>query len=297
MTVEPVVVIGGGPAGIAASVQLARHGYRPILFEQNQLGGLLRNANLVENYPGFPGGISGEELADIFERQLEGRNIKVLHEEVSSLDFRDDSFVITAASTPVRARAVVVASGTRPVLHPELSSDPNLAGKVFYEVYPIGMERDKTVAIIGAGDAAFDYALTLARANSVHILNRGTAKKCIPALTEKVEKASSIYYKEKTEITGWSVRGDGRVVLSITCEKGREELVVDYVLPAIGRQPRRDFLSAQLVESSEKLQAEERLHFAGDVNGGRFRQTGIAVGQGIMAAMQTSRFLDEGEAK
>ena len=85
MKVEPVMIIGAGPAGLATAIQLKRYGIHPLLFEGEEVGGLLRNANLVENYPGFPKGVSGSKLVNLFSRQAENLHIDVTHEQVLEL--------------------------------------------------------------------------------------------------------------------------------------------------------------------------------------------------------------------
>ena len=85
-----IVIIGGGPSGIACAIQLIRYGYNPVIIEKNEPGGLLRNANLVENYPGFPNGISGIDLSHIFVEQLNRFGVELISDEVISLDYAEN---------------------------------------------------------------------------------------------------------------------------------------------------------------------------------------------------------------
>ena len=159
-----VAIIGGGPAGIACAVQLKRSGIDPVIFEQGRIGGLLNNAYLVENYPGFPKGISGQSLVDKFDRQLQCWNIPVLRELITML-YCDKHKYILKASKKYTAKVVVIASGTKPKL-PE-SNFAIHSDRVLYDVYPIRKKRHKTIVIIGSGDAAFDYGLNLCQHNRV----------------------------------------------------------------------------------------------------------------------------------
>ncbi|MBU1708243.1 FAD-dependent oxidoreductase, partial [bacterium] len=109
-----VVVIGAGPAGIATAIQLRRHGIEPVLFEQNSVGGLLRNANLVENYPGFPEGIAGPALVALFQQQLENAGVVVHNEKVLELEFREEAFFINTEHRTAQFPIAVIASGTIP---------------------------------------------------------------------------------------------------------------------------------------------------------------------------------------
>ena len=110
MKTENVAIIGAGPAGIAAGIQLKRYGIIPVIFEKDKPGGLLRNANLVENYPGFPDGISGLELANLFVMQLNKESLNIIIETVKSLDFNNESFIIETSKKAYCFQIVLIAS-------------------------------------------------------------------------------------------------------------------------------------------------------------------------------------------
>ena len=92
MTMPKVGIVGAGPAGIACAVQLSRYGFNPLVFEAKDIGGLLRNANLVENYPGFPAGISGPSLVKLFMKQLENHEHLLVSEEVEAIAWWNGGF-------------------------------------------------------------------------------------------------------------------------------------------------------------------------------------------------------------
>jgi thioredoxin reductase len=290
MKIHDVAIIGAGPAGIAAAIQLKRYGLDPLLLEAQQVGGLLLNANLVENYPGFPQGISGPELVALFKRQLAALGVRVHHEGVRRLSFIDELFLVE--TTDERAsRLVIVASGTK-ATETQIRCSCEAQERIFYEVYPLLGIRGKKIAIMGAGDAAFDYALNLARSNEVIILNRGTEIKALPLLQERVSAASQIAYHESTELIEILADGDR---LRLECASGTERstLRVHHLIFAIGRSPRLDFLTEGF--PVKELCEHGRLYFAGDVKNDRYRQTAIAVGEGVHAAMRAYHILREGE--
>ena len=288
MQTEDVTIIGAGPAGIAAAIQLKRYGLAPILLEKDHIGGLLVNANLVENYPGFPQGISGVELVRLFQSQLELTGVTVSFEEVLHLDY-DESFIISTSQRELRSRIVIIASGTKPK---QAEFPPEAAERIFYEVIPIANVEHKKIAIIGAGDAAFDYALNLSRMNDVTILNRKEERKCLPLLWERMQKSPRITYLENSTLQ--TIKGSGEVLnISYKNPQGDWELKTDYVIFAIGRTAQLDYLSEQLKEQASDLEKRGLLYFVGDVKNDICRQTSIAVGDGVRVAMRICASIEE----
>jgi thioredoxin reductase (NADPH) len=284
----PVAVVGGGPGGISASIQLVRYGVRPLLFEKTRLGGLLRDANLVENYPGFPGGVAGPDLAELFKRQLGESGVEPIREEVVGLEPSTGGFHLRTTGGEYRTGSVVIASGTRPRKWDGPQPPPELANRVYSEVYPLRDEKDRHVVVIGAGDAAFDYALNLARANDVTILNRGSRVRCLPLLEQRASREPRIVYRSETSPTEITAAGDR---LLLKCTARGETIEADYVLLAVGREPNLDFISREALAKGK--QPWGSLYLVGDVIGGRNRQTAIAAGDGIRAAMEVAMRLNE----
>ena len=107
MKVFPVVIIGAGPAGLTAAMQLERQGISPVVLERNQVGGLLLNANLVENYPGFVEGVSGPDLVKLFSRQAERLGVNVSQEEALSVEIKSGIFHIVTNNREIKAGILV----------------------------------------------------------------------------------------------------------------------------------------------------------------------------------------------
>lgn len=294
MQTENVIIIGAGPAGVATAIQLKRYGIIPLLLEKNETGGLLRNANLVENYPGFPCGISGPALVNLFEKQLAEHSINVRFAETTELDLKDNLFRVATSRGVYYSRVIVVASGTKPKKPdvPEVAEE--VKDSIFYEVYPLLNVKRKKIVIVGAGDAAFDYALNLAKNNEVVILNRSRTTKCLPLLRERVESAPSISYREDTKILGITSISPTDMLVECSRPGGISKLDAHYLIFAIGREPQLDFLSERLKGNARKMEDRGVLYFVGDVKNGAFRQTAIAVGDGIMAAMKIYERLKAG---
>ncbi len=289
MSANDVIIIGAGPAGIAAAIQLKRSGLNPVVFEKKKIGGLLNNANLVENYPGFPGGITGPDLAALFKEQLESFEIEIIYEQIKSLDYNNELFTARTESKEMQSKAAIIASGTRPKRSNDLKISDRIKSKIYYDVSNLLEANGKTITIIGAGDAAFDYALNLAKKNNVIILNRGKNIECLPLLYDRIKEAKSIKYQAQTQVLKITEFSGNRLILK--CRKNNEDvdIISDCVILAIGREVQFDFMTENLKERRGELEKEGLFHFIGDVNGRIYRQTAIAVGEGILAAMKIER--------
>jgi len=290
---ERVVIVGGGPAGLSAAIQLRREGLDPLLIEAGRPGGLLRNADRVENYLGFPDGVPGPRLADLFVAQARRWNVRILAAKAAVVVYRDGAFVITAPPVILTAEFLVVASGTeaKPWTGPSFHGiDPSLVPS---ELGPIVDVRDRRIAVVGGGDAAFDYALNLARANRVFLIHRGARPNGLSLLRARAAKDPRIQIWPEAEIQVLERTPEGQFRLRIRRSGGEMRLEVDHVLAAVGRRPRLGF-----VEIPDALRAElgedGRFFLVGDAAGGRERQTAIAAGDGLRAAMRIAARCGQG---
>jgi thioredoxin reductase len=282
----PVAIIGAGPAGVTAAIQFRRYDISAMLFEKDRIGGLLKSANLIENYPGFPKGVSGSKLIELFKKQLEHTKVEVTHENVLSIDYTDTAFLLETEKNRILASRIIIASGTKPKPIPIDVQDRD-RDRIFSEVSPLLNENSKHMVIVGAGDAAFDYALNLAKQNTVTILNHSKSISCLPLIQKRVLENHEISYLNGIAVIGAETNlTTGR--LRVACEReGRtEEISADFLLFAIGREPNLGFLSDKIRVNDEQLIKSRILYYAGDVRNGLFRQTAIAAGDGLRAAMQ-----------
>ncbi len=261
MNTEKIIIIGAGPAGLAAAQQLKLYGIDPLVIESDQPGGLLLNANSVINYPGVLQGISGKELVKMFPLPKQ-----LIIAEVTSIYKESSFYVINSARGTLKTSTVIVASGTTPTKI-KLQRIPE--NRIHYEVKNLNEISGKTVAIIGGGDAALDYAMTLSKKNIVNVYARGDFSKVVTHLMEKVQ-----------------------TVKNITLHPGKlpenQVFLEDLIIVAIGRKARLDFISEKLLSSPPK---DGSFHLCGDCKNGIYRQTAIAVGNGVEAAMKTAEYL------
>ncbi len=287
-----VVIIGAGPAGVAAAIQLKRCGVEFVLCEKERVGGLLHEANLVENYLGFPDGISGPELVTRLQKHLDAQEIDVLKAEITQLNYDGELFRAETSVQRIAATHVVIASGT--TANP--TSDIRVAAEarplVHYHVSRVRDLHDKLIAVVGAGDAAYDYSLTLARHNQVLLLQRSPEVKALDLLQERVADNDKVECRSLTTVEQVDAVA-GRLQLHLIESGVPDDVTVDALILAFGRTPQLEFIAPKLREGLAVLTEQGRIHFAGDVRRGRYRQAAIAAGDGLLAAMKIVEQLKE----
>lgn len=295
-----VIIIGAGPAGITAAVQLKRMEIDFVLIEKNIPGGLVRNANCIENYPGFPGGITGQKFASLLRHHLKKQDIEITKEQVLFVDFEDNEFILRADSQVFRSEYLIIASGTNPNTYNDIAIQQAANQFIIPEIACLPKLKyvrndfEPIFAIIGSGDAAFDYALNLARHDlRSDIFMRSEKCKALPKLIDKADendfaflinihknyKLESVSLNEKHNYDNQTIKltfdNNGNIV----------EHICNYLLFAIGRQPNQGFLTRAFIPKIVELEQSKRLFFAGDVKNKNDRQLSIAVGDAMKAAM------------
>lgn len=291
MKVEDVIIIGAGPAGISCAIQLIRYGIEPLILEKNETGGMLRYANLVENYPGFPDGIKGVDLVNLFKKQIKKTSLKICRDNVLSVKYSDQLFNIVSAGEVFNSKILVIASGTKPNTDTGVDIPAGLEKNVLFDIETIMNSTGKNIVIAGAGDLAFDYSMTLGEKNDITVINRSDKTKCIPALLKRIESLKNFRYIEKTFIKKITSQSPDKVFIKCESRGKPINLEADYLIFSIGRLPQLDFISKELIELSDELAFNGKLFRIGDVNNAYFRQTAIAAGDGIKTAMQINDIL------
>jgi thioredoxin reductase len=286
-----IAIIGAGPAGIAAAVQLKRFDLAPYVFEKKHIGGLLWNAHWVENYPGFPGGISGADLAMLFKNHLETFHIPVIPDAVTSLDYQPehDCFQLITGRETFTANIVIAAPGTEPKTEGLLDIVPEeLRRYVVFEIFPPMELTGKKIVIVGGGDIAFDYALHLSQfqGNNITLVHRSEKINALPLLARRVQGIPNITLVSSAALKKVE-KGDG-YPLRLTFAKNADIFVLeaDILVGAIGRIPQTGFFTRRLRQMEKQLIDGGRLYMIGDVINGHCRQAVIAAGNGVEAAMK-----------
>ena len=299
------VIIGGGPAGLTAGLYLMRAGIDTLLLEKTLPGGAPLNTGHVENYPGFPEGISGKELMDRFARHAKAFGLPIKEfTEVESLSFEGERFITKTPDGLFESMGVIIASGTEP-MKMNIPGETELVGRgISYCATCDGMFfKNLDVAVIGGGNAAIEEGLLLANiVKKVYIIHRrGTlrAQKILQERAFKNNKIEFLWNKKVIEIAG---RDQVEYVVVEDTQKGeRSRVEVSGVFIYIGSAPNTAFLkelvkrdSAGFVLTDENLAAKTKgLFIAGDVRKKALRQIATAVGDGALAAVNLEKYILE----
>lgn len=285
-----VVIIGAGPAGCAAAVQCARLGLDPLLVDMSgRSGGLVRNAFCIENHPGLARPISGPEFVRRLESHLARFHVEVMACRCKGWTRDGALFTIQFDSgEEVVAQALIVATGTT-ARRCGLANEEELEGRfLFYEVADLLEQSPSSVLVVGGGEAAFDYAMSLAGAGCrTSICVRSALHRAGPRLEELALALPLVELSLNTSVLQAVPAGD---VISVTLDIAGVARVVsaDAILVAVGRQKRWP-------EVWKELTIAPGLYIAGDARLGALGQAAIAVGDGLHAAMLANEYLQTQE--
>ena len=292
------MIIGAGAAGCACAIQLKRQGLEPILFERDKVGGLARNANLIENYLGFPKGLSGEEFCNLVEMHLQELDITIITENITKISWNkpQTTFLLESEKQNYSCHYLVVATGTKPKkLNIEGEKELEKKGRLFYEPknLPEKLKENKRIIIIGSGDAAFDYALNMSSKNNYVTIVHRRKITCLPLLHERAvldEHISMKYANSIKHIAFTEHHSEEQVELFFN---DGSKLTADYLLVAIGREPNTIIPEKQLFKKVEN----GHLFLAGDIIDYPLRQIAIAAGSGIKTAMKIAKKINENNSR
>lgn len=300
-----VAIIGGGPAGLTAALYAARARAKTVVFETALPGGQIVRTDWVENYPGFPEGLSGGELAELMQRQAEkfGAEFRTFA-SVDAIETDGESYVVTAEGERFSARAVILATGAEPkTLDVPGESRYTGRGVSWCATCDGALFRDKVVAVIGGGDAAVEEALFLTKfAREVHIIHRRgelRATKCIQERCFANPKVIVHWNRTVAEVRGDDSRVTG-LLLHATDGGSDELLAVDGVFEFVGVDARSELVAGLCERDAAgfvRADAAGRtsragLFAAGDVTDGPLKQVVTAAAQGASAAFEAMRYLD-----
>jgi thioredoxin reductase (NADPH) len=298
-----LVIIGGGPAGLSAGLYAARAGLRSVLLESGIFGGQISNARLVENYPGFPEGISGTELGEFMQRQAAKYGLETVMTEVIGVS-TGNSYDVSTTEDIIETTAIVIATGSQ-YRKLDVAGEERLSGRgVSYCATCDGFFfRGREVAVVGGGDTALTDALELAQhCSKVYVLHRREQLRATKALQEKVLSQPNIKLVWNTAVQ--EIVGDEKVRgIRLRDVKTGEisDLEMDGVFVAVGLQPNSNIFGqlvtldkAGFIITDELMRTSAQGVFAaGDIRNNSFRQVITAAGDGAAAAMSAFRYVKE----
>jgi thioredoxin reductase (NADPH) len=300
-----LVIIGSGPAGYTAAIYSARAELRPLVLAGLQFGGQLMLTTDVENYPGFPEGVTGPEMMEMFQRQAERFGTEVLNEDVTELDVSRRPFTVKTAERTVLADAVIVSTGAS-AKWLGIESETRLQNKGVSACATCdgALYRGKPMVVVGGGDTAMEEALFLTRfATKVTVVHRRGELRASRIMAERAlanEKIEFAWNSVVAEILGDEFATGVR--LRDVQTKAEREIPAEAVFLAIGHTPNTAFLGGALelddvgylkVEAGTTRTSVEGIFACGDVMDPTYRQAVTAAGTGCMAAIDAERWLAE----
>jgi thioredoxin reductase (NADPH) len=297
-----IIIIGGGPAGLSAGIYASRARLRTLLIEKGLFGGLIANAELVENYPGFPEGISGFDIGERMSRQASKFGLETLSAEVTGVDLLKDIKVINTTEGDFSARAVIIASGAERKRLGVPGEDIFINRGVSYCATCDGaLFRDRVVAVVGGGDSAVEEALFLTRfASKVIIIHRRNQLRASKMAQERALSNKKIDPMWDTVVE--EIKGDSKVsqlVVRNVKSGATAQIVADGVFVYVGQNPNTGFLKGQLpldkegyIITDDRMETQIKgVYAAGDIRKNSSRQVITAAGDGATAAISAEKFL------
>ena len=299
-----VVIIGGGPAGLTAGIYAGRAQLKTVIVEKGLPGGQIAQTDEVENYPGFPEGISGPELASRMVRQAEKFGARIVMDEVLGLEKAEGGYLVRGYERNYRARAVIVATGANPRRLGVPGEDKFYGRGVSTCATCDGFfYRDKEVVGVGGGDAAVEEGIFLTKfARTVTLVHRRDELRANKVAQKRAFQNPKMHFLFSHVVT--EILGEDQVTgVRLKNLKTGEEYVypTDGVFVFIGHEPNTAFLKGvvelrpdgYIAVRDEVFTSEPGIFAAGDVADPIYRQLTTSVGAGTRAAMMAERYLAE----
>ncbi len=307
-SVQNIIIIGSGPAGYTAALYAARADLSPLVFAGLQPGGQLMITTDVENYPGFPDGIMGPEVMELFRKQCEKFGATVEYKEVTRVDFSSRPFKVFVGDEEHRAKAVIIATGAS-------AKWLGLDGEIVFGGYGVSacatcdgfFYRGKEVIVVGGGDTAMEEANYLTKhATKVYLVHRRDAFRASKIMQDRVlanPKVTVLYNTAIDDILG--IHEPAKKVTGVRLKDTHtgilRDMPIDGVFVAIGHKPNselfKDWLDMDNVGYLQTLGGTTKttipgVFVAGDVADSVYRQAVTAAGTGCMAAVDAERFIE-----
>jgi thioredoxin reductase (NADPH) len=298
-----IVIIGGGPAGLTAGIYAARARLHTLLIEKDMIGGNIVYAELVENYPGFPDGISGMDLTRLMHDQATKFGMETRMTEITGLSINGKQKTIRTGEGDITTQAVIIAGGSkRQSIGAPGEQEYTGRGVSYCATCDGAFFTDQSVAVVGGGNAALQEALHLTRfASSVTLIHRRHELRATKIEQEKIFAEPKIKYAWDSVVT--SIQG-GDTVESVKLRNVKTNaesvLAVKGLFVAIGFTPNTTYLkdiltldqAGQIPVTQDMATTVPGIFAAGDIRSGSIRQVISACGDGAVAAVSADKFLE-----
>ena len=297
------LIIGSGPAGLAAALYAARANLEPVVLSGMDLGGQVSKTDTIENYPGFPS-IEGPDMVAAFQQQAEQFGAEIVYDTATEVDLSVRPFKVTTYGSEYLAETLIIATGAS-VRELGVPGEKEFTGRgVSYCATCDGhFFKEKDLIVVGGGDSALKEGIFLTRfAKSVTIVHRRDELRAGPYLVNKAQENAKINFVWDTVVT--EIIGDGTVnsVLLKNKKTGVEGVrTIDGVFIFIGHDPNTELFKDQLeTDENGYLVVDKLMHTsipgvfaAGEVGDPHFQQVVVSAGMGAAAAMEVVEFLEE----
>lgn len=310
MKEKEIIIIGSGPAGLTAAIYCGRAGYSTMVIEGVPAGGQLLTTSEVENFPGFPDGISGPELIENMKKQAERFGAEFIMKDVTFVDFKCYPFIVRAEDDEYLARTVIISTGAK-ARYLDIPSIEAFKGKGISACATCDgfFYRDAVLFVAGGGDTAVEEAIFLTKfAKEVNLVHRRDQLRAEKYMQDKLfenPKINVIWDSVIVDIVGTQEAGVKGVVLKNVKTGEMTERQTDGVFMGIGHSPATDVFKGQIaldengyiICTDGAKTSVKGVFAAGDVRDPHFRQAIAAAGTGCKAAIEADRFLRDGISK
>lgn len=297
-----VLVLGSGPAGLTAALYAARADLAPVVLTGMEMGGQVSLTYTIENYPGFPEGIGGSQLVELFQKQAERFGARVEFDTASEVDLTQRPFLVRTYNGAYRADTLIITTGATP-RHLNIPGEKELTGRgVSYCATCDGwFFKDKKVVVVGGGDSALEEGLFLTRyASSVTIIHRRDTLRAGAVLQKRAQENPKVRLLLNSVVTEVIGKDSVQAVHVKNLSSGEEsDYPTDGVFIFIGHTPNTQLFEGQLEMENGYLKINTLMHTsvpgvfaAGEAADPHYRQVITSAGMGAAAAIQANHYLD-----